>query len=94
MEIREIEIYSDAPNYVIVRTPGRNYPGCVIQGDSLAILLDRASEVCSLVRSSGNQDLIEEAEDLEQALKERLDDYEVVLKAHGFDLPYARRPRT
>ena len=94
MEIREIEIYSDAPNYVIVRTPGRNYPGCVIQGDSLAILLDRASEVCSLARSSGNQDLIEEAEDLEQALKERLDDYEIVLKAHGFNLPYVRRPKT
>ena len=33
--MREIEVLSDATNYVVVRTEGRKHPGLVVQGDRL-----------------------------------------------------------
>jgi hypothetical protein len=34
----EIEVYSEATNQAVVQMPGRQFPGSVIQGDSLSIL--------------------------------------------------------
>jgi hypothetical protein len=53
MEIKEIEVFSEMSNYAIVRMPGRHFPGCVIQGDSLSVLLNNAEEVCSLAMRTG-----------------------------------------
>lgn len=33
-----VELLSDTINFVVLKTPGRNFPGMVIQGDSLATL--------------------------------------------------------
>jgi hypothetical protein len=90
MEQKQIEVYSEMSNYAIVRMPGRNYPGCVIQGDSLNILLKTAKRAHELAVSTGIEDLIGETEDLVENLSGRLDYYEVILKAHGMDVPYHR----
>jgi hypothetical protein len=92
MEIKPIEVFSEVSNYAIVRMPGRNYPGCVIQGDSLNILLNTAKRAHELALSTGIEDLIDETEDLAENLSGRLDYYEAILKEHGLDLPY-NRPR-
>lgn len=89
MEMIEVECYSDAVNAMILRTPGRSFPGMVIQGDSLRVLL-RAAERGIESFDAGNFEegrdyLLEIAEDL----KDRLVHYEEVLKADGFDLPYS-----
>jgi hypothetical protein len=93
MEAKEIEVFSEISNYAIVRMPGRKFPGCVIQGDSLSILLNNAERVYSLAMETGNEDLIGEAEVLRDALEERLYHYEGVLRALGIDLPYFRLPK-
>lgn len=41
MERKELEVFSEASNYGIVRMPGRQFPGCVVQGDSLSIMAVR-----------------------------------------------------
>jgi hypothetical protein len=77
----------------IVQLPERKFPGIVIQGDSLSILV---SEVESLRLSLGKKDE-EEAmaslEFIESHLKERLAFYEGVLAKHSIELPYARREK-
>lgn len=93
MEIKEIEVFSEMSNYAIVRMPGRHFPGCVIQGDSLSVLLNNAEEVCSLAMRTGNEDLISEADALRESIEDRLDYYESVLREHGLDLPYFRPPK-
>lgn len=40
-----VEIYSDASNYAVMRHPGRNYPGALIQGDSLSVLCNLSDEI-------------------------------------------------
>jgi hypothetical protein len=74
--------------------PGRNFPGCVIQGDSLSILLSSAEVVLDLAKQAGHEELIEEATDLVGSLAGRLAHYENVLKAHGIGLPYHRSNNT
>lgn len=90
---KELDVFSEASNYAIVRMEGRNYPGCVIQGDSLSILVRGSKALLNLIRQTANQEAIELAEELHDALDGRLVHYERVLAAHGIDLPYRPIPR-
>lgn len=90
MERQDIEVFSDGSNIAVVRMPGRRFPGCVIQGDSLCILLHRVQEVRALAQTVGNQELIESIAEVESLLADRLDHYESVLKANGLAVPYTR----
>src|SRR5487761_1158853 len=89
VQIATVEILSDAVNYVVLKSPGRSFPGIVIQGDSLARLYRGASEVCRLAKETGGAELQAEAGALCQELGERLAFYERVLSAHGIEIPYA-----
>jgi predicted RNase H-like HicB family nuclease len=91
MDHKELEVFSEECNYGIVRMPGRHFPGCVLQGDSLSILLRCAERAYAIALATKNSDLIDEIESLKESLKDRLQHYEQVLEAHGMDLPYARR---
>jgi hypothetical protein len=92
MESKALDVFSEASNYGVVRMPGRRFPGCVIQGDSLANLLSAAAVILRESRSVKNRLLAETARELYDALSDRLDHYEAVLKEHGIELPYERRP--
>jgi hypothetical protein len=91
MECKELEIYSELSNYAIVRMPGRAFPGCVVQGDSLSILLHTAERAYELALRTGHEELIDEVAGLKEALEDRLTYYESVITAHGFQLPYVRK---
>jgi predicted RNase H-like HicB family nuclease len=64
METKPVEIFSEASNFAIVRVPGRQFPGCVVQGDSLSILLGNAKEVWARVKGSGDEELVGAAQEL------------------------------
>jgi hypothetical protein len=91
MDHKELEVFSEECNYGIVRMPGRHFPGCVLQGDPLSILLRCAEQAYAIALVTKNSDLIDEIESLKESLKNRLQHYEQVLEAHVMDLPYARR---
>ena len=91
MKREELEVFSEASNYAIVRPPGRNFPGAVIQGDSLSILCAEARAIASQVRSLKIEDeeflyLVQEHQD---KLLGRLLHYQRVLAEHGITLPYS-----
>jgi hypothetical protein len=92
MEVKPLEVYSEASNYGVVRMPGRAYPGCVVQGDSLATLFRTARRVAYLVKDTGaaEAELLGDLEDLCRSLSllDRLLHYQEVLRQEGFDLPY------
>jgi hypothetical protein len=83
------EVLSNAINHIVIKTPGRSFPGMVIQGDSLARLFRSATEVCRLASDRGDEELIAEANALCQELGDRLSFYESVLRSHGMEIPYA-----
>jgi hypothetical protein len=87
---QEVELLSDDSNRVILRTPGRNYPGMVLQGDTLANLTSLARDLAARVEGIGNQETADIAQELLEQLQDRLEHYESVLTQHGINLPYAK----
>lgn len=92
MRTMELEVYSDETNYAIVRAPGRSFPGCLIQGDSLSILHRDAFDISRRLKELAITDetLLSAAASLQENLAERLMHYQAVLAAHGLTLPYTR----
>lgn len=90
MQREEIEVYSCDSNYAIVTPPGRNFPGCVIQGDSLSVLCRLTLGLVKAVKQdrADTEEFRSDLEDLNNALVGRLLHYQQVLAAHGLELPY------
>jgi len=87
----EVEIFCDAPNNVILINAGRNFPGIVIQGDQLRSLLRLAERASAEFRSKASGEALDNIEELEELLREKVELYERVLSDNGFDLPYVDR---
>jgi hypothetical protein len=88
MNTMEMEVYSSATNVPVIRFPGRNYPGSLIQGDSLSILFELSASIRARARKCNDQELRDDAERLHELLYERLNVYEAALAEHGIRLPY------
>jgi len=92
MEIEQLEVYATTSNYAIIKPPGRNYPGCVIQGDSLSILCRTARDIAACVRDGDtmSESFRADVQELTNSLLDRMLHYQRVLRSHGIDLPYSR----
>ena len=92
MERKEVEVFSQATNAWVIRTPGREFPAAVIQGDSLSILFNAAQSVLDRARACGcaDSELVGEAEELRDLLWGQLRHYEGVLQQNGIETPYNR----
>ena len=92
MEVLPLEVYATDSNFAVVKPPGRHYPGCVIQGDSLRILCGLAIGVAERFRDHGHEDdeFLGNIDELVQSLVGRLLHYQQVLLAHGIELPYSQ----
>ena len=75
----------------MVRMPGRRFPGCVIQGDTLSGLVHLAELVLRKASRVDDEELHQAAQELYGELRSRLDHYERVLKSHGIEFPYVKR---
>lgn len=89
MRTENVEIYSDQSNAVVLRHPGRKFPGVLVQGDTLYSLYQQADEACA--EASGEQ-LSEGLAELRSRLRELVDHYKTVLGAHGVPLPFHEVP--
>ncbi len=90
MKNLEIQVLSETVNCPVVSMPGRRFPGVVIQGDSLKILFDLVDEIENLSCSNEVDELRETIGSLKRKLGGYIEEYEVVMKAHGKQLPYVK----
>jgi len=88
MKKEEVEIYSDASNVAVLRHPGREFPGSLIQGDSLYNLLQNIKEAKQEIDNGDSSEASEILNDVIENLTFRLEHYKEVLKEHGRDLPF------
>ena len=89
MEYMELEVYSQSINRGVVKMPGRHFPGLVIQGDTLSILLDLANSIHEKLKNTSDTDLIEESIELRDSLQQLVLHYESTLGKHNIPLPYS-----
>jgi hypothetical protein len=75
-------------NAIVAKSADRNYPGILIQGDSLRILLTDLSELSDEISSENLEDAKDIADSLQEKLKDILRLYEQALDENGISLPY------
>ena len=85
-----LEVYSEASNHAVIRAAGRQFPGSLVQGDSLSQLFAEATEISERILALGLKDeqLLYLAQEHQEKLLDRLLHYQEVLAAHGIELPY------
>lgn len=88
MKTEKIEVYSHECNSCIVRMPERNFPGVVIQGDSLSVLFHGALELLKDLEGKVDEETFLGALTLAESLEGHLDNYIATLQAHGRELPF------
>ena len=89
MHVENVEIYSDETNRAVLRHPGRNFPGILIQGDDLNSLCQIADRVCTAGRNTLNSENYAELNKLRNALWGYLLHYKAVLGEHDISLPFS-----
>ncbi|MDP9918372.1 putative S18 family serine protease [Variovorax boronicumulans] len=88
--IKALELLGRPVNFAVVQLPERNYPGVVIQGDTLNGLVRRLEEMSALVKSNQLEDLTMEIEEMREQLSAARGYYEATCTEHGIELPYPK----
>lgn len=88
MSSDEVEVLGGAPNAIVAKARTREFPGVLLQGDTLDNLLSIVEEIREAAKDS--QEVIELSEEAREILKATLEIYERVMADRGFALPYVR----
>lgn len=87
MRTEPVEIYSDATNAAVMRHPGRNFPGMLIQGDTLHSLSSMAA--AALAGAEPDSDHWHDLKELAEELQSRVNSYAQIMQEHGLPLPFS-----
>ncbi|MCO8125384.1 hypothetical protein NHH03_26835 [Stieleria sp. TO1_6] len=91
MRVEPLEVFAEDSNFAVIKPPGRNYPGSVIQGDTLANLCRNAIQIADQMKLAGvPRDSQHAIQELANSLINRLLHYQAVLDAHGVEYPHVR----
>ncbi|WP_327132062.1 hypothetical protein OG311_13955 [Streptomyces sp. NBC_01343] len=88
MERVEAELFTDGGNDAVVRLPGRNFPGVLVQGDTLSVLQTDVAEIIELCAAGDLEEARYVAGLLHADLGEKLQRYMDALEAHGIRRPF------
>jgi hypothetical protein len=88
VKIIEVESLTEQHNYAVVRLPERRFPGVVVQGDRLSILVANLHRGVELLRNGQHDDGLGEISAVLEILEGALHGYETALAAHSIPRPY------
>ena len=84
----EMDVLSETINCPVIHFAGRQFPGVLIQGDSLLILLGLAKEREEMTIEIDNEELEATIQTLKEKLSGYVGEYEAAMKVRGRELPY------
>ena len=85
----DLEVYSQSINRGVVKMPSQNFPGIVIQGETLSGLLALAQAAYAKALETSDTELVNTALELRDSLQKLLAHYESTLNRHNIPLPYS-----
>ncbi len=86
--MEKMEILDETSNAVVAKVLSRNYPGLLVQGDTLKIMLDDLIEIQEDVDNGELSSVKTGLSILQEKISDLLSHYEKVLSENGIDLPY------
>ena len=89
MEYMELEVYSQSINRGVVKMPSQNFPGLLLQGETLSTLLGLARSAHEKSQKTSDAELIDTSRELLDSLQKLLSHYESTLGKHNIPLPYS-----
>jgi hypothetical protein len=75
-------------NYAVVQLPDRAFPGIVVQGDSMSILVRSLEGIVLNFKNGETEDIVFDLTYVADALRSSLVNYEAVCTNLGLELPY------
>ncbi len=88
MEQVQAELFTDGGNDAVVRLSGRRFPGVLIQGDTLSILMADVAELIELCAAGDMEEAKYAAGLLHAELGSKLQRYTDALEVHGIPRPF------
>lgn len=80
-----IDLLSDQSNGSVIQLPGRQFPGLVIQGDTLLILHE---DLLEILEYDLPEEVKDDLEDIVSRVRSMLDRYKTVVISEGRELPF------
>lgn len=87
----ELALLSPPRNFAVVHLPECNYPGVVVQGDTLHSLICELQEMQELQHAGEYNDLEDALADIRGRLADALQGYEAVCAERGIGLPCVKK---
>ena len=91
MKKSKVEIYSDQTNSAVIRHPDRNFPGTLIQGDTLHSYCRELDEAIRSLDSGNSADARDSINEIRNALWSHLSHYKKTLIEHNIDIPFSEQ---
>lgn len=88
LSLETFEILGSASNAVVAKSPGRSFPGMLIQGDTLRSILEELDEMIEDANEGNMTAVRASTEVLRERFIELLTYYEDALSQNGLALPY------
>lgn len=92
MEYMDLEVYSQSIDRGVVRMPSQNFPGLVLQGETLNSLLKLARSTYEKSLNTSDAELVDTSRELMETIQKLVSHYEATLNRHNIPLPYATIP--
>jgi hypothetical protein len=89
MEYMELEVYSQSINRGVVKMPSQNFPGLLLQGETLASLLKLSKTVHEKAQNTADAELIAASLEMQDTLQKLVSHFEATLNKHNIPLPYS-----
>lgn len=83
-----VKLLSEPTNYAVVHLPTRNFPGVVVQGDSLNALISELEEALKDIANENFQEAADIIADRLGTLRAARARYEKVCRESAITLPY------
>ncbi|MBC9878969.1 hypothetical protein G8O24_16640 [Bradyrhizobium sp. INPA01-394B] len=84
----QVDLLSAPINFAVVQLPERNFPGVVVQGDTLHSMLRQVERMKQLLAERDLQELSDEIEDIGEQLLGAQTHFERICMERGIKLPY------
>jgi hypothetical protein len=84
----QVDLLSPPINFAVVQLPERNFPGVVVQGDTLHSLLRQVERMKRSLDKGDLEELSDEIEDVREQLFGAQAHFERVCMERGIKLPY------
>jgi len=85
---KQADLLSAPINFAVVQLPERNFPGVVVQGDTLHSMLRQVERMKQLLDKRDLQELSDEIEDIGERLLGAQTHFEQICMERGIKLPY------